>query len=1094
MAGQDFRDVALRALRRIEQLEAEVAAGAGRSSPIAIVGLGCRLPGAEHPQQLWELLMRGGDAVGAAPTSRWSATDLASLGADARETQAASRGGFVQEPDLFDPEFFGISPREAETLDPQQRLLLEVAWEALHDAGLPLSALPKSRTGVFVGISGMDYALELAASPEGADPYLTTGSAHSVASGRLAYVFGLGGPAVSIDTACSSSAVAVHLACRSLQAGDCDVALAGGVNRLLLPHMSLQFARANMLSTKGRCHSFSDDADGFVRSEGCGIVVLKRLDQAERDGDRVYAVIEGSATNQDGRSSGLTVPNGAAQERVILDALNNARVTPDDVGYVEAHGTGTRLGDPIELRALERVHRDRAGRKLLVGSIKANLGHVEAAAGVAGVIKSALMLWRNAVPPHAPCGPPTREIGWDRSPFEIAPANLAWPTDLPRRVGVSSFGFSGTNAHLVIGAAARPSAPLVTPQVELLVISARSQATLEAVAARMRAHAVSIGDVSALAYTVACRGDHFGHRAYAVVSPDHGEIVFDLDDRAKPLSASGASGIISPSALERWPSLRQALDDLQDHAAAVSAFLGAIRGAPLSDEDRASVVFDEAGILWRIGQAYKEGLALDWRLVFPRPGPVTPPPPYPFERRSLLKRRWRPASLTDAEEVFLRPVRWAPAHPPLPVTSTNAEDRLVETPGDLAGAERVLADALARPGEALVCCIPPLKNPEHERVAALLIAAASVLRLERPNSGLACLEMGAGEKVDWPRAALAQMVARGALWKGGVADAKTEVIGPKLRVDGSPSPGTTMVVGSGQTANALAEALRAQGERVEQRGWEAAGEWCGGADRIVAIVPRARRREVITSGSLKALIATYEQQAAGLEAAFDAFTVATSICLVRGVESTFGWPGRLVDAALGRLAWRRAGGLAARGVKVSCLDWPSLVSGEESADELARVAAHGMAPLSPRALAAAVGTAVLAGGRLVAHGANEHVDLQDDTSVSALASGFRAYGRPTNATGDGSEHFIGIVREVLGLARLGDHVSHSLLELGADSLMALEIAKRSQAELGVEIDIQDLLSDFSVGALASRLATGAPEADPTPLSDPRRQHVVAESL
>ncbi|HXA15308.1 MAG TPA: polyketide synthase, partial [Opitutaceae bacterium] len=375
------------------------------AEPIAIIGMGCRFPGGvEDPDGFWRLLHTGTDGIVKVPANRWDIDRYYDPDPDAPGKMSTRWGGFLQGIDYFDTRFFGISPREAAWMDPQQRLLLEVTWEALEAAGQAPDRLAGSDTGVFVGISTNDYAmLQL---KHGAikliDAYAGTGSSASVASGRLSYLLGLQGPCISVDTACSSSLVAVHLACQSLRTGECRLALAGGVNVILSPEVTINFSKARMMAADGRCKTFDAAADGYVRGEGCGMVVLKRYTDAVASGDDILAVIPGSAVNQDGRSGGLTVPNGPAQESVIRRALKNAGIKPDQVSYIEAHGTGTSLGDPIEIGALGAVFgSDRNGHgRLNVGSVKTNIGHLEAAAGIAGLIKVVLALRRAEIPPH----------------------------------------------------------------------------------------------------------------------------------------------------------------------------------------------------------------------------------------------------------------------------------------------------------------------------------------------------------------------------------------------------------------------------------------------------------------------------------------------------------------------------------------------------------------------------------------------------------------------------------------------------------------------------------------------------------------------
>ncbi|HEV2149317.1 MAG TPA: type I polyketide synthase, partial [Longimicrobiaceae bacterium] len=418
--------------------------------PVAIVGMGCRFPGADGPEAFWELLREGRTAVGEVPAERVELT-----GYRARGDDPFRWGGFLPEVDAFDASLFGISPREARSMDPQQRLLLETAWHALESAGIPADRLAGSATGVFVGISTNDYFRLQREAGAGHDTYSGTGSALSVAANRISYVLGLQGPSLALDTACSSSLVAVHQACRSLAAGESDLALAGGVNLVLSPDYGVIFTEAQMLSPTGLCHTFGDDADGYVRGEGCGVVVLKRLRDAERDGDRVLAVIRGSAVNQDGSSNGLTAPNGAAQQQVVRAALERAGVAPGEVGYVETHGTGTPLGDPIEVEALRSVLDGRpaeAAQPCWLGAVKPSIGHLEPAAGIAGLIKTVLVLEHGQVPPVHGLGEQNRHIDLSGSRLRIARELAEWPAagGAPRRAGVSSFGFGGTNAHVVL--------------------------------------------------------------------------------------------------------------------------------------------------------------------------------------------------------------------------------------------------------------------------------------------------------------------------------------------------------------------------------------------------------------------------------------------------------------------------------------------------------------------------------------------------------------------------------------------------------------------------------------------------------------------
>ncbi len=531
------------------------------NEPIAIIGLACRFPGASNIEAFWELLHDGVDAIREVPPERWDIEALYDSEGDSGK-MTTRWGGFIDDVGEFDAQFFGISPREAARMDPQQRLLLESAWTALENAAVVPDSLSGSSTGVFVGISSYDYSRLQFSSLNTIDAYAGTGNAHSVAANRLSYTLDLRGPSFAVDTACSSSLVAVHLAMRSLRDGESDLALAGGVNLLLGPELTIAFSQARMMSADGRCKTFDAQADGYVRGEGCGMIVLKRLSDAVRDGDNIVALLRGSAVNQDGKSNGLTAPNGLAQQAVIREALANARLEASDIDYVETHGTGTPLGDPIEVHSLRAVIDEDGLRKqpCYIGSVKTNFGHLEAAAGMAGLIKVILALDNQEIPAHLHFNELNPYIDLADSSLIIANDRQPWPrNDKTRLAGVSSFGFGGTNAHLIVSdwqtqsakgpedelpseSSHKQQAPKFERPLHLLALSAKSEPALRELASHYVSFLQKPNDESVtpikksrltkpmlanICFTAAHGRSHFKHRL-AIAADNIDQIQHDL--------------------------------------------------------------------------------------------------------------------------------------------------------------------------------------------------------------------------------------------------------------------------------------------------------------------------------------------------------------------------------------------------------------------------------------------------------------------------------------------------------------------------------------------------------------------------------------
>ncbi|MFJ2604252.1 SDR family NAD(P)-dependent oxidoreductase [Streptomyces sp. NPDC087425] len=607
--------------------------------PIAIVSMACRLPGDVHtPEDLWRLVLDGRDAVGPFPADRWDVDALYDPDPETPGTSYAREGGFLSDIGSFDAGFFGIAPKEAAAMDPQQRLLLETTWEALERANIVPADLAGSTTGVYLGL--FDSGYHNTSGLDRMDGYVTTGSAVSVASGRLAYALGLGGPAMSVDTACSSSLVALHLAVQALRAGECDLALTGGVTLMVTPRMFVEFSRLRGVSATGRCRSFSDDADGAIWAEGVGMVVLKRLTDAQRDGDEILAVVRGTAVNQDGRSQGLSAPNGPAQEEAIRHALARSGLTPADIDTVEAHGTGTTLGDPIEANALAAVFGATRpeGRPLRIGSLKSNIGHAQAASGIAGLIKVVQSLRHETLPRTLHAAEPSRHVAWEGSGLALLQDHLPWTpaADRVRRAGISSFGISGTNVHAVIEEAPAPvtDARAETPAAPgLFTLSGRTPDAVRAQAARLAGTVAENAALPELAYTLARHRTHFDRRA-AVVAKDRDQLRTALDalasgDTPLPSGAgevpAGKVAFVFPGHGGQWPGMGRELAQqstaFREELARIDEAVRRIAGWSVLDA-LSGAEFDRTEILQPVLFALNAALAAAWRELGIRPDAV----------------------------------------------------------------------------------------------------------------------------------------------------------------------------------------------------------------------------------------------------------------------------------------------------------------------------------------------------------------------------------------------------------------------------------------------------------------------------------------
>lgn len=638
---------ALLALRQMQsKLEALEKA---KHEPIAVVGMGCRFPGANNPEEFWQLLQAGKDAITEIPSDRWDGREYYDSHPNTPGKICTVYGGFIPHLRKFDASFFKIAPREAVSLDPQQRLLLEVSWEALENAAISPDKVKGSQTGVFIGISATDYWHRLLSRNEAEiDAYLTTGNTHSLAAGRISHFFDFTGSSIALDTACSSSLVAIHLAIKSLRDRECQMALAGGVNRLISPKISINFSQAKMLSADGRCKTFDESADGFVRSEGCGIIVLKRLEDAIADRDRIRAILLGSATNQDGRTNSITTPNSLSQQEAIERALADSKITSQQVSYLETHGTGTALGDAIELSALSRVFAN--NRELILGAVKTNIGHLESASGIASTIKTILALENKTIPANLHLKQPNSKIDWQESPFKLPQTAIAWERQT-RIAGVSSFGFSGTNAHVVMqeGIAKtdeRESNGENKPH--LFTLSARNNKALWQLAKDYLDYCqlhpqLALADVC---FTAGVGRSHFNHRLAAVVTS-----IAELQTKLTQFIESEQTDKLwqQKANLNREPQLALVAeptdrDKIESTIASSlvtpdTADLHWVINSQSITSDRANTIHTQieteisnAQILSGLARLYTRGVSLNWRAIADSNAKKVTLPTYPFQR------------------------------------------------------------------------------------------------------------------------------------------------------------------------------------------------------------------------------------------------------------------------------------------------------------------------------------------------------------------------------------------------------------------------------------------------------------------------------